>query len=199
MLQKIVSVPNEILWAIIGLIVTIGGTFLEAYITNFPWSWIREGVQVQPLGVTCQVAGVLLVGCMGGKNAGALSQIAYLVLGLISVPVFSQGGGFSYLQQPTFGYLIGFIFGAWVCGFLAFKTRPRLESLAFSCICGLITVHITGLLYLSINHFISKPNAEAIPLWDAVLNYSIYPIPGQLAIVCGVTVLAFILRQLMFY
>ena len=45
------------------------------------------------LGVTYQVGAVLLVGCLGGKNAGALSQIAYLSLGLSPwFPVFAQGG-----------------------------------------------------------------------------------------------------------
>ncbi len=82
------SVPNEILWAIIGLLLTIGGNFLEAYIINFPWSWSQQGVNTHSVGVTYQIGAVLLVGCLGGKNAGALSQIAYLVIGLMGFQVF---------------------------------------------------------------------------------------------------------------
>ncbi len=192
------SVPNELLWALIGLLLTIGGTFLEAFVTNPPWSWSGQGIHTISLGVTYQIGAVLLTACLGGKNAGALSQIAYVVLGL-NLPIFTQGGGISYLKEPSFGYLLGFIAGAWVCGFLAFRMPPRVESLAFSCICGLLTIHIYGLGYLIIFHTINLPVVGGLPLWQAIMKYSIYPIPGQLVVICAVTVLAFALRQLMFY
>lgn len=201
-MPRAVSPPSEILWALIGLLLTIGGTFLEAHVTNFPWDWQQHGIQTHSLGITYQIGAVLLVGCLGGKTAGALSQIAYLVLGLTWFPVFSQGGGLAYLKEPSFGYLLGFIAGAWVCGFLAFKTPPRLESLAFSCICGLLTIHVYGLTYLVVfkvfNSF-TWGAAAAMPIFQAIFNYSIYPFPGQMVVVCAVAVIAFALRQLMFY
>ena len=192
---------TELLWALIGLLLTIAGTFLEAHIiTNFPWNWSQQGIHTHSLGVMYQIGAVLLVGCMGGKNAGALSQIAYLVLGLIGFPVFSQGGGIGYLKEPSFGYLLGFIPGAWFCGFLAFKAPPRLESLAFSCICGLLIVHISGLTFLIVTHWFNWQGTEdALTLWQEAQKYSFQPLPGQLVVVCAVTVLAFALRQLMFY
>jgi Uncharacterized conserved protein len=195
-----VSAPNELLWALIGLLLTIGGTFVEVFVTNPPWDWSTQGIHTISLGVTFQIGAVLLVGCLGGKNAGALSQIAYIVLGLgLNLKVFTQGGGIGYLKEPTFGYLLGFIAGAWVCGFLAFRTPPRVESLAFSCICGLLTVHLYGVVYLIIFHILNWKVIGGWPLIQAILKYSIYPLPGQLVEVCAVTVLAFALRQLMFY
>lgn len=182
------------MWALIGLLLTIGGTFLEASIASPSWKLFQEGIPIYSLGVTYQVGAVLLVGCLGGKNAGALSQIAYVVLGLIWLPVFTQGGGLEYLKQPTFGYLLGFIPGAWVCGWLAFKSRPRLEYLAFSCLCGLFSVHLIGVLYLAISFFFNQDL-----LLSAIFKYSVYPLPGQLAVLCAVTVLAFFLRKVMFY
>ncbi|HBE19571.1 MAG TPA: biotin transporter BioY [Cyanobacteria bacterium UBA11149] len=193
------SAPNELIWALIGLLLTIGGTFLEAFVTNPPWDWFTHGLQTVSLGVTCQIGAVLLAGCLGGKNAGALSQIAYIVIGL-NLPVFDQGGGLGYLKEPSFGYLLGFIAGAWVCGFLSFRMPPRLESLAFSCICGLFTVHIYGLAYLLVFHLIFNwASLGSLSLIEAILKYSIYPFPGQLVVVCAVTVVAFGLRQVLFY
>ncbi|HEY9836961.1 MAG TPA: biotin transporter BioY [Vampirovibrionales bacterium] len=189
-----VSPPLELIWALIGLLLTIGGTFLEASIASPSWNGIQAGIPIHSLGVTYQIGAVLLVGCLGGKNAGALSQIAYVALGLMWLPVFTEGGGLEYIKQPTFGYLLGFIPGAWVCGWLAFKMVLRLESLAFSCVCGLLSVHAIGLIYLAINLVSDAPT-----LIDGVFKYSVYPLPGQLAVVCAVTVLAFILRRLMFY
>ncbi len=203
---QMVAAPNQLLWSLIGLLLTIGGTFLEAHMTSPPWSWSQHGIQTLSLGVTYQVGAVLLVGCLGGKNAGALSQIAYLVVGLTWLPVFAQGGGIGYLKQPNFGYLLGFIPGAWVCGFLAFQAPPRLESLAFSCICGLLTVHLTGLAYLALSHVGTWAGAQtvgvdtgALPILQTALRYSLYPLPGQLVIVCAVTVIAYAWRHLMFY
>ncbi len=197
----------EILWAFIGLLLTIGGTFLEASMTSPPWSWSQQGISIYSLGVTYQIGAVLLVGCVGGKNAGALSQIAYLILGLTWLPVFTKGGGWGYLKEPTFGYLLGFIPGAWVCGALAFQAPARLESLAFSSLCGLFSIHVTGLLYLILSYFFSggasnplpTGGLETFPLVQEILKYSIYPLPAQLAVACAVTVLAFVLRRLMFY
>jgi biotin transport system substrate-specific component len=187
------------LWVLIGLLLTIGGNFVEAYITELPWNWSQQGIQTYSLGVTYQIGAVLLVGCLGGKNAGAFSQIAYLVIGLAWLPVFSQGGGLGYLKHPTFGYLLGFIPGAWVCGYLAFRRPPQLEFLACSCVGGLLSIHITGLSYLIVSYCFRWANAEALPLLQACLTYSFDPLAGQLAVVCAVTVVAFTLRQLMFY
>lgn len=193
------AVPNQLLWALIGLILTIGGTFVEARFTSSPWHWSQHGIQTLSLGVTYQIGAVLLVGCLGGRNAGALSQIAYLVLGLAWLPVFAQGGGIDYLKQPYFGYLLGFVPGAWVCGFLAFQAPPKLEALALSCICGLLTIHLSGLAYLILSDVFNWAGTQALPLLEAALNYSLYPLPGQLAVVCAVAVLAYVLRHLMFY
>ncbi|CAD5930071.1 putative biotin transporter BioY [Planktothrix tepida] len=189
----------EFLWAIIGVLLTIGGTFLEAFVTDPSWLWQQQNVEVHSLGVTYQIGAVLLVGCLGGKNAAAMSQIAYLALGLTVLPVFSEGGGLDYFKQPTFGYLLGFIPGGWICGFLAFKALPKLELLGFSCLCGLLTVHGMGIMYLTLSHLINGASTQGILLTEAFEKYSLQPLPGQLAVSCAVAVLSYILRGLMFY
>ncbi len=194
-----VSFPNELLWAIIGLLLTIFSTFVEAFATNMPWTWWEQGVNSLPLGVTFQVGAVLLTGCMGGKNAGFLAQVAYIFLGLFWFPVFAQGGGLQYWQQPSFGYILGFIPGAWFCGWLAFQGRTKLESLAFSAGAGLLVIHVSGLIYLVGLWLVSPPELPSNNLFDLIINYSVEPIPGQLVIVCVVAIIALILRRILFY
>jgi biotin transport system substrate-specific component len=193
------AASNQLLWSMIGLLLTIGGTFLEAYSITSPWSWSQHGIQTVSLGVTYQIGAVLLIGCLGGQNAGALSQIAYLVMGLTLHPVFDGGGGVGYIKLSQFGYLLGFIPGAWICGFVAFQARPRLETLAFSCICGLLTIHICGIIYLIISHAFQGQGIDSPLLTQAILRYSWFAIPSQLGVVCAVTVVAYVLRHLMFY
>ena len=189
---------TELLWALIGLILTIGGTFLEGFMTTPTLG--PTTFQTHSLGVTYQFGAALLVGCLGGKNAAALSQIAYILLGLTWFPIFAQGGGFGYLKEPSFGYILGFIPGAWLCGYLAFKASAKLESLAFSCLCGLFSIHLTGILYMAASYSLGLVNTSTgLPLQQSLMKYSLYPLPGQFAIVCAVTVVAFTLRHLMFY
>lgn len=197
-----VKVPPaaEILWAIIGLILTISGTLLEAFVPSPPWSWLQQGtVEAYSLGVTCQVGAVLLVGCLGGKNAAAISQVAYLLLGLTWFNVFTQGGGIDYVLNPRFGYLLGFVPGAWVCGFLAFRLPVRLEYLALSCLMGLLSIHAIGMSYLAIANSFSWSMIGAPSFPQSLLTYSLAPLPGQLAVICAVAVVSFALRHVMFY
>jgi biotin transport system substrate-specific component len=190
---------TELLWALIGLLLTIGGTFLEAFLAMPTPQWGAANLHTHSLGVSYQIGAVLLVGCLGGRNAAVLSQIAYILLGLTWFPIFAQGGGFSYLKEPSFGYIAGFIPGAWVCGFLAFKLRLRLENLALSCLAGLVSIHFTGILFLIISQASNWLNKTELSLFQTILKYSIFPLPGQLAIICAVTVIAYFLRYIMFY
>jgi biotin transport system substrate-specific component len=199
MLNLKVSAPTELLWALIGLILTIGGTLIEASMMNAPWLWSQQGVTAYGLGVSYQIAAVLLVACLGGKNAGLISQLAYLMLGLTWLDVFTQGGGLDYVKYPSFGYILGFAPGAWVCGTLAFQMPPRLESIALSCVSGLAVIHGVGLTYLTLGRWGGWLIDGTESLWQQVWLYSVHPLPGQLAIACAVTVLAVGLRRLMFY
>lgn len=188
---------TELLWALIGLMLTIGGTLLRASIAGVPFG--SSNIPLHFLGVSYQIGAVMLVGCLGGRNAAAMSQIAYIALGLAGFPVFSKGGGINYLQEPSFGYLIGFIPGAWVCGFLAFRLQLRLESLALSGVFGLLVIHLVGIFYLFLSYAFKWVNTNAVSLGEALMTYSVNLLPGQLAVTCAIAVFAFFLRRIMFY
>lgn len=189
---------DELLWSIIGLLLTISGVFIEVSIPVPVLVWPADLSQVQTysLGATLQVGAVLIVGCLGGKNAAALSQIAYVALGLSGVQIFTQGGGLGYLQEPTFGYLLGFIPGAWLCGYFAFRQPRRFEAIVIGCFVGLLAIHLLGILYLSgLAIFGLLPTG-----WlSGLLQYSIYPLPGQFLILCAVAFTSFAFRRLLFY
>ncbi len=207
------SPKNELLWTIIGLILTIAGTFVQGFIVNVPWLWSEQGINITPLEVTLQMGAVLLTACLGGKRAGALSQIAYIAMGLFYLPVFSEGGGWSYLTEPTFGYIIGFVPAAWYCGRLAFEWPRQLEWLTISCILGLGIIHLMGIVYLVGLHIFHRivdndllpllpyriVDNDLLPLLPSMLQYSWEPLGSQLVIICGVAVLAYGLRSILFY
>ncbi|GAB4547595.1 MAG: hypothetical protein Tsb0014_42280 [Pleurocapsa sp.] len=190
--------PEILLWTAVGLILTIGGTFVQAYSLAAPWSWFGQGIEVHTLGVSYQIGAVLLTACLGGKTAALLSQGAYLILGLMGLPIFDRGGGWEYIQQPSFGYLLGFIFGAWLCGWLAFQGLAKFSVIIVSCILGLLAIHLTGITYLTILYYVTGLGSEIQSLWQGISIYSLHPLPGQLAVICAVSLVAFLMRKLMF-
>ena len=100
----------------------------------------------------CAFAGILL-----GSKLGALSQIIYVAVGLIGIPIFTQGGGPSYIFQPTFGYLIGFIVGAFVIGKITEShSEIKFSKALFSVLAGLFFVYLFGVthLYLIFNLYL---------------------------------------------
>lgn len=199
-----VLAPFELLWALIGLVLTIVATWMEAFTINPPWAWGSSGVELMSLGVSFQVGAVLLTGCVGGRNAAALSQIAYLVLGLalfrvFEFPVFTQGGGLSYVREPGFGYLVAFVPAGWICGYLAFQEPPKLENLAYSALCGLGIIHGLGIIYLTFASLLGWLQTVSASYWELLLAYSLVPLPGHLIVVCAVAVLSLTLRHLLFY
>lgn len=98
---------------------------------------------------TLQTFFVLLAGMLLGPRLGTLSQVIYLALGLVGVPIFARGGGVGYVLQPTFGYLLGFAPAAYVVGLLT-ERRPEVKFSRFlvASSCGLAIVYLFGLVYL---------------------------------------------------
>lgn len=132
-----------------------------------------------PLGVssvTLQFLFTAMAGVMLGARYGALSQLVYVALGLVGVPVFTQGGGFGYVLQPTFGFLLGLIPAAWLIGKLAEKDgRPRRITMA--CVAGLAALYAVGMPYMAmiLNGYMGKGMTLHAILWAGMLPF----LPGD--------------------
>lgn len=68
-------------------------------------------IPVPPVPFSLQIFFAILAGALLGSRRGAISVAVYVLLGLCGLPVFTKGAGLSYIFQPTFGYLAGFILG----------------------------------------------------------------------------------------
>jgi len=104
-----------------------------------------------PVPVTLQVFAVILSGLALGSRLGALSQIQYLIMGLLGMPVFSCGNfGLAAFAGPTGGYLIGFAVGAYVSGmvFEKLKSRSNASAVLAGCL-GIIVIYLFGASWLA--------------------------------------------------
>ena len=89
-------------------------------------------LSIIPLHSNWQIHGVLLISLICGPKIGTISAISYLIIGLFYLPVFHGGGSVGYILTHEFGYLLGFIPAAWICGFLAKKdTKANLINYSF--------------------------------------------------------------------
>lgn len=104
-----------------------------------------------PVPITFQTLFTYLSGVILGPRMGALSQIIYIILGGIGLPVFAGGkAGFGTLAGPTGGYLIGFIAAAYAIGKACdLKTNPSATRIAGSFILGTLIIYIFGIIQLS--------------------------------------------------
>ncbi|NLZ48374.1 MAG: biotin transporter BioY [Clostridiales bacterium] len=129
--------------------------------------------------ITLQVFFVVLSPLILGKYYGALCSIIYLLLGLIGVPVFANGGGIGYVIQPSFGYLLGFIPATFAIGYLSEKFKKKsFVTFLICCGVGILIDYIIGVPYLyCILKFLLHKN---INITDIVKNGFLIFVPGDL-------------------
>lgn len=162
------SVANIILCGIFTALVAIGA-FIKIPTPTVP--------------ITLQLFFTTLAGLLLGGKIGAISVSAYVLLGLVGVPIFANGGGFGYVMQPTFGYLLGFIVGAYVTGKIANKNvNITYGRLIAASVTGLILVYSLGFIYFwLVNKFYIGTEMGTRTLF---LYCCLLPLPGDLAM-CG--------------
>ena len=105
-----------------------------------------------PVPVTLQVLGVLLSGLVLGSRLGALSQISYLAMGAMGLPVFAGfTGGPVAFAGPTGGYLIGFVIGAFAAGWVFERLGGHTKLAAWAGgIAGILGIYLPGALWLAV-------------------------------------------------
>lgn len=97
---------------------------------------------------TLQVFFTCMAGLLLGPACGAASQAIYVLLGLAGLPIFTQGGGFYYIAQPTFGFLLGLIPAAWVTGWMVQARSATFWRLLAACAAGTAIIYLVGLPYM---------------------------------------------------
>jgi len=128
--------------------------------------------------ITLQVFFTILAGVLLGARYGALSQLVYVALGLLGLPIFTGGGGFGYFLYPTCGFLIGLVPFAWVVGRLTERKRSFFR-IVWASLAGLAVLYLIGMPYMAfiLNVYLGK----GMNLW-AILMAGMLPfLPGDLA------------------
>ena len=109
-------------------------------------------IPVKPVPFTLQTLMVGLSGAFLGAKKGLYSQILYLVLGVIGLPVFAPTAdgffGIASLFGPTGGYLLAFPLAAFAAGYVIEKNKSYL-SVVFAMVITEIVIIVSGVVYLN--------------------------------------------------
>lgn len=122
---------------------------------------ISIGSKVQiPTGltpITLQGAVILISLLTLPPKLSLITIAVYIIAGLIGLPVFAHGGGFSYLLTQSFGYLLGYLIVTIINLFV--KTANSYPKRVIFCIISILIVHIIGVTYTYFicNKFLNDP------------------------------------------
>jgi len=142
-------------------------------------AFIKIPIPVVPF--TLQFLFTMLAGLLLGPKLGFISVLGYIIIGLIGIPIFTEGGGIAYIFKPSFGYIIGFAFGAYITGKIAHESpRPSIQKLLIANFAGLIVVYSFGMIYyyLISNYYLNSP----IGVWSLILYCFILAVPGDIVL-----------------
>lgn len=130
-------------------------------------AYISIPVPFSAVPITFQMFFSCFAGIILGARLGALSQVVYLILGLVGIPVFAGGdGGLGTILKPSFGFILGFILGAFIIGLLSQNKKLTLSRSIASILFGVFCIYLVGTLYLYFMLNIVQGNH--ITLWTAV-------------------------------
>jgi biotin transport system substrate-specific component len=106
-----------------------------------------------PVPISLATLSVYLAGGLLGAKCGVLSQVVYILLGAIGLPVFSNfQGGVGVIVGPTGGYIIGYVTAALVVGLIAGSDRHTpVWKLTVAMIAGTAACYIPGTAWFMIS------------------------------------------------
>ena len=133
-------------------------------------SWLSLLVGSIPF--TLQTLGVCLTAGLLGTKRGTVAMCAYVLLGLVGVPVFAGfTGGAAKLLSPTGGYILGFLAAAPITGVFAdiFADRKDKKSgwiLACGMLLGLLVCYVLGTSWFVL---LTMPTNKLMGYWSGFL------------------------------
>ncbi|MFL0197166.1 biotin transporter BioY [Clostridium sp. WILCCON 0269] len=115
-----------------------------------------------PVPITFQVMAVYISAIILGSRLGALSQIIYVLLGAVGIPIFVNfQGGLNVVLGPSGGYLISYPIIAFIIGKISDKNLSFISSIALLA-ASLLLCYGMGVVQLSLITNISIKKAVVL-------------------------------------
>ncbi len=155
------SVTKSLVYIALFAALIAAGAFIQIRVLSIPY--------------TLQTFFCLLAGSFLGARRGAAAAGAYVLIGLIGLPIFTAGGGFQYVVYPSFGYLLGLVPTAFLSGLLLRKIRPgywRVAAALF--LCATLDLAIGALYYALV-----VKGMSGISFWPIFSGFFLVYLPAE--------------------
>lgn len=139
------------------------------------------GANVSPLlmiggvPITLQLLFAVIAGGLIGSRLGSFSMLAYLFLGLAGAPIFAQfKGGPGSILSPTFGYVISFIFVAYIVGKFFESEKQSIFNYIGAGTLAIIANYFIGTnyMYFAFKYWIAAPEGFSyVMAWSWMIAY----------------------------
>lgn len=117
-------------------------------------------IPIGPIPLTGQTFAVGLAATILGARNATISVAVYIVLGAIGIPVFAgMAAGLGIIFGPTGGFIIGFLFNAYITGYIIEKTNFGMAYAIFANILGSFVTLLFGAIWLKISGDLSWSTA----------------------------------------
>ncbi|MEC1524656.1 biotin transporter BioY [Neobacillus niacini] len=138
--------------------------------------------------ITLQTFFAILAGVVLGSRLGAIAMMVYAFVGLVGVPVFAQfGGGFGTFLKPTFGFIVSYVFTAFITGYIIEKMKNTVGVFAFASLVGMAINYLFGTnwMYAAYKIWAAAPDGFT---YKMAWLWMVVPLPKDiiLAILAGV-------------
>ena len=146
-------------------------TFLQLDVTHFiiPMKFFKG----EPCAITDfvfsikyipQIPIVLFVVGLLGRKLGLTSIVLYVLAGLLFVPIFALGGGWRYIFEYGFGYILGYIPATFILGTILKKNYTYKNTLK-GVILAVLTIHLIGICYMFALALAKHTGMEFVKQW----------------------------------
>lgn len=137
--------------------------------------------------ITLQTFFAVLAGLILGSRLGAVSMTVYMFLGLAGAPVFAKfSGGFGSIISPTFGFIVSFIFLAYIAGRIVEK-NGKLHSYIIAALVATAVNYLFGTnwMYFAYKFWAAAPDAFT---YKVAWLWMLPPLPKDvlLAVLAGI-------------
>lgn len=147
-----------------------------------------------PVPLSFQTVLAVLAGLLLGPFYGTAAVGIYIFMGIVGLPVFTKGGGFAYVMQPTFGYILGFAAAAFVAGLICGKDKITVRRALLAGLAGFFVNYLIGVPYfLLIWHFYMHNGG----VWQAAVTYNLLYMPKDFVLCLLAGFLALRIRPLL--
>lgn len=142
--------------------------------------------------ISLQTMAIFIIGLLLSPQDAAITTSLYLIMGVMGVPVFANGGGgLQSVLSPSFGFVIAFIPASALMSFIVNKLEPAGKNLLFAALIGEVVLYSIGLTYMA---FILTSYLNLPQTFSSVLGIGLLPfIPGD---ILKIILAVYIVKQL---